>query len=276
MFYQYLLSLKSISYRVFFSIIFLLNLHAHAATDFTQLPSKQFNVLLFTKTQGWHHKAIPTGVKALQTLSDKHHFNLIWHEESRYFNADFLANVDVIVFLSTSGDILNNKQQQALQAYMQMGKGFVGIHSASDTEADWPWYQQLIGHSFIIHPTIQTAQLNVIDPTFPGMHFPTSSLFTDEWYEFSQPKSQNLYYLLTVDENSYNTQADWGDKKGKGMGEFHPIAWYQYFAGGRSFYTALGHLPAVYENPDFLNHIYGGIYWAATGQGIKTVKPHKN
>ena len=84
MFYQYLLSLKSISYRVFFSIIFLLNLHAHAATDFTQLPSKQFNVLLFTKTQGWHHKAIPTGVKALQTLSDKHHFNLIWHEESRF------------------------------------------------------------------------------------------------------------------------------------------------------------------------------------------------
>ena len=232
--------------------------------------SKQFNVLLFSKTAGWHHKSIPAGVNAIEKLAIKHHFNMIWHEEASYFNDKFLQKIDVVIFMLTTGDVLDQKQQNALMKFIRSGKGFVGIHSASDTEGSWPWYQQLVGRTFKIHPKVQTAQLQTVDNKFPGMsHIPDKLLWTDEWYDFSSEKSPNLNYLLTVDESSYDTHSDWGEHKtGNGMGKFHPIAWYQNFDGGRSFYTSLGHVNAVYENPIFLAHLYGGIYWAATGKGL--------
>ncbi len=124
---------------------------------------------------------------------------------------------------------------------------------------------------FRIHPVIQTAELEVIDRTFPGLErMPDRFWFTDEYYEFGEEKSSGLNYVLTIDENTYDPAADWGHVASEGMGEFHPLAWYQEFDGGRSFYTALGHLPAVYSDELFLEHLYGGIYWAATGQGIRT------
>lgn len=94
-------------------------------------------------------------------------------------------------------------------------------------------------------------------------------LWTDEWYEFTPEKNPGLNYLITVDEKTFETKVQWGEKVGKGMGDFHPIAWYQNYDGGRSFYTALGHLPSVFKDEKFLTHLYGGIYWAATGKGIK-------
>ena len=239
------------------------------ATGFETLPEKQFNVLLFTKTSGWHHKSILDGVLALQDLAKQHHFNVIWHEESHYFNDDYLKNVDVVIFLSTTGEILNKPEKQAFERYIQSGKGFVGIHSASDTEYEWPWYQKLVGRTFLIHPQVQTANLEVENRSFPGLsQMPDKMLWTDEWYEFTEANTTKLTYILKVDESSYNPKADWGDKQGEGMGDFHPISWYQYYDGGRSFYTALGHIAPVYNNPLFLNHIYGGIYWAATSKGI--------
>jgi type 1 glutamine amidotransferase len=239
------------------------------ATGFEHMPKKQFNVLVFSKTAGWHHPSILSGVSALQQLGDKHFFNVVWHEESRYFNDDYLKQVDVVVFLATTGDVLNDAEQAAFERYIQQGKGFVGIHSATDTEYDWPWYQQLVGHTFVIHPEIQTAKLQVESRQFPGLEsMPDSLLWTDEWYDFTLARNPKLHYILSVDENSYDTNSDWGTKQGKGMGAFHPIAWYQEFDGGRAFYTALGHTDAVYQDVLFQAHLYGGIYWAATGKGI--------
>ena len=133
---------------------------------------------------------------------------------------------------------------------------------------------------FYIHPAQQTAKLKIINHNFPGLeHFPDTLLWTDEWYEFGEEKVTDLNYLITVDENSFNPIVTWKnadvdkngnktDKVGKGMGKFHPISWYHEFDGGRSFYTALGHIEKVYENQWFLDHLYGGIYYAATGKGI--------
>jgi len=97
--------------------------------------------------------------------------------------------------------------------------------------------------------------------------FPKRFLETEEWYEYDAARSK-LHYLLSVDETTYKPEANWGTKSGKGMGKFHPIAWYQEYDGGRAFYTGLGHLPATYSDASFLHHIYGGIYWAATGNGF--------
>jgi len=231
--------------------------------------AKAFRALLFTKTTEWHHKSLNAGVTAIQKLGERHFFDVEWHEDARLFEPKTLQRFDVVIFLSTTGDVLNTSQQQALQEFIRSGKGFVGIHSASDTEKNWPWFQRLVGHTFIIHPEVQTARLHTLNRTFPGLErFPEHQLWTDEWYEFSEAHVSRLNYLLTVDESSYQTQADWGHVKGEGMGEFHPIAWYHYFDGGRSFYTALGHMSSTYEIAAFQSHLFGGIYWAATGKGL--------
>ncbi|MER2490843.1 ThuA domain-containing protein [Catenovulum sediminis] len=231
--------------------------------------AKQFKALVFTKTNGWHHESILDGVQAMRRLAERHHFDMEWHEDPSRLNAENLKQFDVIVFLSTTGDIFNAEQKRAIEAFIQSGKGFVGIHSASDTEHNWQWYTKLVGHTFYIHPEIQTARLKVENKFFPGLeHLPEQFLWTDEYYEFSEGLNENLNYILTVDENSYSTDAQWGELSAKGMGDFHPIAWYQQYDGGRSFYTALGHMPAAYQQEIFLNHLYGGVYWAATGKGM--------
>lgn len=232
--------------------------------------AEQFNVLLFTMTQGWHHQSQLEGVTAMRQMADKHFFKMDWEEDPKVFTDENLKKFHVIVFLSTTGDILNPEQQAAMERFIKSGKGFVGIHAASDTEYDWEWYTKLVGRSFHIHPTNQTAELQVIDRKFPGLErMPEKLLWTEEWYEFGPEKTKGLNYILAVDEKSYDPVADWGAKKGSGMGKFHPIAWYQNYDGGRSFYTALGHMAADYSDTLFLEHVYGGIYWAATGKGLK-------
>lgn len=233
------------------------------------LQAAQFNVMLFTKTNGWHHNAINDGVTAFDQMSKKYHFDYEWHEDPARFNDDNLKQFDVIVFLLTTGNILNEEQQKSMERFVQSGKGFVGIHSASDTEYDWLWYKKLVGRNFKIHPVIQTAKLQVLKPDFPGLELvPNSFFWTDEWYEFGKENTKDLTYILAVDEKSYSPIADWNTVKGSGMGDFHPIAWYHNYDGGRSFYTGLGHIGASYQDTFMQNHLFGGLYWAATGKGL--------
>jgi len=229
---------------------------------------KQFKVLLVTTTKGWHHESVHQGVLALQQLAVKNFFDISLLEDPNGFTDKKLEQYQAVILLNTTGDIFNEEQQKVMERFIQAGKGFVGIHSASDTEYDWPWYTQLVGRMFIIHPAVQTAKLNVLDSKFPGLQaFSNGRLWTDEWYEFGPEKVSGLNYILSVDESTYNPKADWGARaKGNGMGKLHPIAWYHNFDGGRAFYTALGHLPTCYTDPDFLNHVYAGIVWAATGK----------
>jgi type 1 glutamine amidotransferase len=231
--------------------------------------AEQFKVLLFTKTNGWHHKSINEGVDAMREMALKHHFLVDWHEDPSVFNDANLKQYHAIVFLLTSGDILNDDQQRAMERFIQSGKGFVGVHSASDTEYDWDWYTRMVGRTFHIHPEIQTAQMEVLDAKFPGMErMPAKFWWTDEFYEFGAERIEGLNYILAIDENTYAPAADWGHVAGKGMGDLHPMAWYHEYDGGRAFYTALGHMPATYSDRLFLEHVYGGLYWAATGKGL--------
>lgn len=228
--------------------------------------AQQFNVALFSKTAGWHHEATNEGVTAVKRLSELHQFNVFWSEDAnRIFTDQELAKYKVVVFLLTTGDVLNPEQQAAFERYIRAGGGYVGVHSASDTEYEWPWYTKMVGHMFVAHPHIQTATIKVENRDFPGMdRFAGRFLATEEWYEFDASRSPNLTYLLSVDESTYEPK-----KRASGNPPFHPISWYQNYDGGRAFYTALGHIPATYSDPSFMHHIYGGIYWAATGKGFK-------
>jgi uncharacterized protein len=231
--------------------------------------AQQFNVLLFTRTNGFHHVSIYDGIGAVRAIAEKNDFKVDWTENPTFFNDKKLSEYKAVIFLNTTGDVLNGEQQAAMEKFIRAGNGFVGIHSASDTEYDWEWYTKLVGRMFVIHPKNQSAYLKLLNKRFPGVDaFNDYQLWTDEWYEFSPEKGGKLNYLISVDEKTYDAKVQWGEKIGKGMGDMHPIAWYQNYDGGRSFYTALGHIPKIYEDDKFRQHLYGGIYWAATGKGM--------
>jgi len=236
---------------------------------FTASHSQQFKVLLFTKTEGFHHESVHDGVAAVRQLASRNNFTVDWQDNGSIFNDKALANYAAVIFLNTTGNVLNDEQQAAFEKFIKSGKGFVGVHSATDTEYDWPWYTKMVGMMFKIHPQQQTAYLKVEDSNFPGMdRFPKKLLWTDEWYEYGERKSTDLHFLLSVDEKTYDPNVKWGENVGKGMGAFHPIAWYHNYDGGRAFYTGLGHISLAYTDQTFLDHLYGGIYWAATGKGM--------
>jgi type 1 glutamine amidotransferase len=245
------------------------------------LAQAQFKVLLVTKTGGWHHESILDGVTAMKALAERNSFELQRHQDGTKLTDETLKKYDVVIFLNTTMNILDADEKEAFKRFIQSGKGFVGIHAASDTEYEWAWYTKLVGRMFHIHPAQQTAKLKITDPNFPGLeHFPKTILWTDEWYEFGKEQVNGLKYLISVDEKTFDPKVTWKDRDtdasgkkvdrtGIGMGDFHPISWYHHYDGGRSFYTALGHIPLVYKNQWFLDHVYGGIYWAATGKGIE-------
>ena len=250
--------------KTLFKITFLFLFVLTCSASFAQ----QFKALLFTKTDGFHHESIQEGVTAMRTLANRNNFTIDWQENASIFNDKALENYNVVIFLNTTGNILNDEQQAAFEKFIKAGKGYVGIHSASDTEYEWAWYTKLVGMMFKIHPQQQTAYLKLEDANFPGMErFPKKMIWTDEWYEYSERKADDLHILLSVDEKTYDPNVKWGEREGKGMG-FHPIAWYHKYDGGRSFYTGLGHIPLTFSDPIFLDHLYGGIYWAATGKGL--------
>ena len=236
--------------KVFFSITLLLFLS-------TATFAHTFKVLIFSKTEGFRHASIPIGISAIQQLGVENNFSVDATEDASIFTFSNLIQYDAIIFLSTTGNILNSAQQEAFEQYIQSGGGFVGIHAASDTEYDWPWYGKLVGAYFDSHPNNQTATIKVADKIHPSTkNLPEYWERFDEWYNYQSNPRGHVHVLATLDENSYN---------GGNMGYDHPIAWMHDFDGGRAWYTGGGHTEESYSEPLFLDHILGGILYA-TGE----------
>lgn len=213
----------------------------------------QKQVLVFSKTAAFRHQSIPKGVTTLKTLLATEAIAMQHTEDARIFTDDQLAQFGAVIFLSTSGNILDAAQKGALQRFIRSGKGFVGIHAASDTEFEWPWYGQLVGGYFVSHPAVQEAKLEILDTQhLATKDLPQTWIHRDEWYDFRDVRP-GLHILMNLDEQSY---------QGGKMGKFHPIAWYQEFDGGRSFYTGLGHTEEAYDSANFQKHLLGGIQYA--------------
>jgi len=233
----------------------------------TALNAQQFKALLIVETAGWQHESTFDAIPAMFKLATRHDFKLDLKQKAQRLNDGKLKNYDVIIMVNTTGDIFNDEEQAAIERFVQSGKGWVGVHAASDTEYDWKWYTDMVGHMFKIHPHVQTAMVDVHDTTFPGLEtWPKRRMWTDEWYEYLDgTKKADFNYLITVDESTYDINAKWGDNVAKGHGDFHPISWYHNYDGGRAWYTNLGHVPAVFSEKAFLDHVYGGVFWAARG-----------
>jgi cytochrome c len=221
-----------------------------------QLESRQmlagFDDLVFSKTAGFRHTSIDEGIAAIEALGLANNFSVTASEDATVFNAANLANYEAVVFLNTTGDVLNAAQETALQQYIQNGGGWVGIHSAADTEHGWAWYGELVGAYFQSHPSIQQATISLADQVHVSTaHLPERWVHTDEWYNYTSNPRGDVHVLMTLDEDTYTGGADGFD---------HPISW---FHDLRSWYTGLGHTEAAYSESLFLDHLLGGIRYAA-------------
>ena len=198
-----------------------------------QSPSKK--VLVFSKTKGFKHSCIPFSLKAIQKLGSENGFSVDSTTNSGFFEDKNLRNYQAIIFNNTTGDVLNNAQQAVMERYIQAGGGFVGIHSAADTEYEWPWYNELLGAYFESHPSnsnIRNANVEITDKThISTKHLPETWNRTDEWYNYKK-----IYHyikpLAYLDESTY---------EGGTNGNNHPISWYHEYDGGRAFYSGGGH-----------------------------------
>ncbi len=223
------------------------------ATGFAAQPA--VNILVFSKTAGFRHDSIATGIETIKSLGEKEGYTVAATEDAAIFSDASLRNYQVVVFLNTTGDILNDVQQAAFERFIRSKRGFVGIHAAADTEYDWPWYGQLVGAYFLSHPAIQKADVLVKDRKHPATsHLPEVWARTDEWYDYKAAPVPSVRILALLDTTTY---------QGHKMGENHPISWCHEFQGGRAFYTGGGHTKESFAEPAFRQHLLGAIQWAA-------------
>ncbi|MBM0204936.1 ThuA domain-containing protein [Micromonospora sp. STR1s_5] len=224
-----------------------------------------FTVLIFSKTAGFRHGSITPGIAAIQQLGAANGFTVEATEDAAQFTDANLDRFAAVIWLSTTGDVLNAAQQAAFERYITGGGGYVGVHSASDTEYDWQWYGGLVGAYFASHPAEQNVTVKVADQVHPSTAMlPQRWNRFDELYNYRTNPRGNAHVLATLDESTYT---------GGSMGADHPISWCQNYSGGRAWYTGLGHTDASYTEANFRQHLLGGIRTAAARSTPTVVPP---
>jgi len=221
---------------------------------------KPMNILVFSKTVGFRHESISSGLKMLYDQSKKQNWIITATENSDLFTDDFLSGFDVAVFLNPTGDAISDKRQAAFEKWMNTGKGFVGIHAAADCEYDWDYYDKLLGAHFKTHPPQQKATVIIENTDHPAMEpFKGMKSYTtyDEWYTFKENPRPNVHVLASLDESSIKKF----DNDNFRMGD-HPIIWWQDKNGVRSFYTGFGHTHEAFQDKKIIEHITNAINWA--------------
>ncbi|MCF2444045.1 ThuA domain-containing protein [Dyadobacter sp. CY345] len=241
------------------------------STQFSFAQKAAVNILVFSKTASFRHASIDAGKKALAKMATEKGFTASFTEDATQFNDKNLKKYNAVLFLNTTGDILNDEQQVAFERFIQAGGGYVGIHAATDTEYGWPWYGKLAGAYFLDHPmtpsNVQNGKFIVTEKNhWSTQGMPDEFERKDEFYSFKDI-SPKINVVLKIDEKSY---------VGGKNPDFHPISWYQEFDGGRSFYTAMGHTDETFAEPLFLNHLSAGIKYAAGGDAPKPLDYKKS
>ncbi len=222
-------------------------------------PRAGFNALVFSKTLMFRHASITNGIAAIRKLGAENHFQVDATEDASWFTQTNLARYKVVIFLSTSGDILNDEQQTAFREFIERGGGLVGVHAAVAgdvaTEGGWPWYGDALCARFTNHSAIVRATVEIEDARNPStVGLPKRWERRDEWYNFIESPRGKVRVLASLDESTY---------KGGTMHGDHPVAWCKKIGRGRVWYTALGHTEASFTEPLFLQHLLGGIQVAA-------------
>ena len=233
-------------------------LPAACAPDPAPVPDAP-SVLVFSRTAGYRHASIEPGIEAIREIGQADGFEVVATEDPSVFGPVELRRFAAVVFLSTTGDVLDDAQQEVFEDYIRAGGAFVGIHAAADTEFDWPWYGRLVGGWVAGHPNdpnVREGVLRVADPGHPSTEsLPDPWVRRDEWYDYGD-LAPGLGVLLEVDERSYKRPEEGPAPSPR------PIAWYHEFDGGRAWYTGLGHTSESFGEAAFVGHLRGGLRYA--------------
>ncbi len=216
-------------------------------------PAEQVRILVFTRTEGFRHDSIPAGIDAFRELAVANGWFVEATEDPERFTAELLKPFKAVVFLNTTGDVLDPPHEAAFEAFIRNGGGYLGIHSASDTEYDWPFYKELVGAHFKRHPAVQQATVMVEDQEHPATRLlPHRWTRTDEWYDFRALPEAPHRVLARLDPASYTGSEHTDD---------HPIVWCREIDAGRALYTGCGHTKESFKEPLFREHLSGSIRW---------------
>jgi type 1 glutamine amidotransferase len=219
-------------------------------------------ILYLTHSAGFKHAVLPVSEQVLPELGKKAGwFTVDVTQDVAKLNAADLEQYDAVVFYTTGELPISDQQKADLQAFVENGKGFVGVHSATDTFYKWPWYGTMIGGYFDGHPWTQKVTIKVDDPKNPSTkHLGASFEMDDEIYQFKAWERSNVHVLLSLDPASVDLTKKGVNRTDKDFG----ISWTRTQGKGRVFYTALGHRPEVWHDARFQQHLVEGIRWAAT------------
>lgn len=211
-------------------------------------------ILVFTRTMKYRHRSIPAGVLAVNELG-RGRWITEHTEDPSWFTHEKLGSYSAVLFLSTTGNVLEPAQQEAFERYIESGGAFVGVHAASDTEYDWPWFGALVGAWFRDHTPVIEADVHPESPDDPSTRMlPRPWRRKDEWYAFRTNPRRDVQVLAHMDDAQMGASTMGGD---------HPIAWKREIGKGRSWYTGMGHTIESFQEPLMLEHLRGGIEWAA-------------
>ena len=217
-------------------------------------------VLVFSKTSGFRHDSIAAGIAMVQKLAQENGYSVTASEDASLFTTANLAQYSTIVFMNTTGDIFDANQKAAFKSYMENGGGFVGTHSAADTEHNWAWYTGTLfaGAEFIHHGDgIPRAKVKIEQPNNVLVkHIGAEWMLADEWYFWkTNPRGVgNVEILGTLDRSSYTSNYPVAD---------HPVIFTNRIGTGRMFYTAVGHVDANFSDPSMVEMIRQAIEWTS-------------
>ena len=204
---------------------------------------------------------LAAGAAAIARLGERYGFE-VEQADRTAFTDEQLARYSAVVFVYTQGTALLTDQKQAFQRYIRGGGGFVGVHLLDAGESLWPWFGDLLGADF--RRELGRPENLVIlraDSTHLSMRgVPAVWTLKATWSEFERLRPA-VRVLATLDPGQRRKLESWSDHEAPLPS--YPVAWYHDFEGGRAWYTVLGGDPSVYSDPAFLNHLAGGILWAA-------------
>lgn len=241
------------------------SLVVHGNSNFAEQPNpdpKKPHILIYTKNgEGYVHNNISSSIKALKKLLDENNMTYLASEDPALFTSNNLEKFDLLIFSNTNNEAFDTDLQRvAFQKYIQNGGGFVGIHSASGSERDWPWFWAMLGGKFFRHSSFQTFNVVKIDPDHPSATpVPNYWQREDESY-YLKELNPDIHIILATDLTSI-TDDKLDEYPGNTFGKYFPVTWHHHFDGGHQWYTSLGHSVEHYEDPVFMNHILGGIQW---------------
>ncbi|MEX0770697.1 MAG: ThuA domain-containing protein [Balneolaceae bacterium] len=228
---------------------------------------KGAKVLVYTKNgEGYVHENIPSSIEAIEKLGEEYGFSVDASDDPSLFTEENLKQYDVLIFSNTNNETFDtDRQRKALQSYIRNGGGFVGIHSATGSERDWPWFSKLAGGNFERHAPRQDFTVEVTNRAHPSTSFlPDRWEITDDECYYLKEINPKINVLLSADLSTV-TDEEMSEYPGQIFGDSFPLAWYQEFDGGRQWYTSLGHRSEQYEDPVFMRHILGGLQWVVNG-----------